>query len=419
MENNWRIADLIKKHLQDELTEDERMELDAWVSQSEANRQFFHRFEDPAYVARELQLMSMADTDTALAKTLEQLGLREETRVRPLFRKYAVAAAVLLVISTAAWWFLHTKPNHNNIAVVPPAAAKDVAAGTDKAILTLADGSRILLDSAANGQLAKQGAVQVLKKDGQLKYSPAYAKASAGDAAVIYNTVSTPRGGQYQLVLQDGTKVWLNAASTLKFPTSFSGKERKVELSGEGYFEVAPVTPEGGHQKIAFKVVTDKQEVEVLGTHFNVMAYNDEPQAKTTLLEGKVRVSATTGPDASKSKDGQRTAANGQRTTILSPGQQAQLAQSGSIKVDDHADIDQAVAWKNGMQSFHDADIQTIMRQVSRWYNIDVQYEGNIPSVELTGKIPRTISLKRLLEALELNSNLHFQLANGKVTVTP
>jgi len=141
--------------------------------------------------------------------------------------------------------------------------------------------------------------------------------------------------------------------------------------------------------------------VEVLGTHFNVMAYTDEPQSKTTLLEGKVKV---------------RKAAE---EVVLAPGQQAQSGKSGALKVEDHADIEQAVAWKNGMQSFHDANIQTIMRQVSRWYDVDVQYEGSIPSVELTGKIPRTISLKRLLEALELNSNLHFQLDNGKVTVMP
>jgi len=415
MENNWRIADLVKKHLQDELTEEERGELNAWIAESDANRQFFQRFEDPAYVARELELMGMADTDTALAKTLEQLGLQPKPAVRMVWRKYAVAAAVLLVIATTAWLLLEPTTSHDIAAVKQPAAIKDVAAGTDKAILTLADGTRIVLDSAANGQLAKQGAVQVLKKDGQLKYNRE-SRAAGHDESIAYNTVSTPRGGQYQLVLQDGTKVWLNAASTFKFPTSFTGKERKVELIGEGYFEVTPLTPKGGQGKIPFKVVVPPgpqnglgAEIEVLGTHFNVMAYNDEQQLKTTLLEGKVRVSAGQDPNSPFRGAG----------GILLPGQQAQLNPLGAIKIDDHADLDQAVAWKNGMQSFHDADIQTIMRQVSRWYNVDVHYEGTIPTVELTGKIPRNVSLKHLLEALEINSSLHFDLADGKVTVRP
>lgn len=399
MENNWRIANLIKKHLQDEMTTAERADLEAWLSESEANRQFFQRFEDPAYVARELQLMSTADTEAALARTLEQLGVTEKPVVGMGWKRWAIAASVLLVIATGAWLVLRTNAPQS-IAVKPPEApVKDVAPGTDKAILTLADGSHILLDSAANGKLASQGSTQVVKSGAQLKYS---GKATEGalDLGLSYNTVSTPRGGQYQLVLQDGTKVWLNAASTLKFPTAFTGAERTVELSGEGYFEVTP-------NKKPFKVITPAETVEVLGTHFNVMSYTDEPQSKTTLLEGKVSVLPA------------RPTNNDQRSTLLLPGEQAQLNKSGAIKVEAHADIEQAVAWKNGMQSFKDADIKTIMRQVSRWYNIDVAYSGDIPEIGLTGKIPRTISLKKLLEALELNSSLHFQLTDGKVTVTP
>jgi len=399
MENNLRIADLIKKHLQEELTTQEKGELGVWLSESDENRRFFHRFDDPVYVAGELQMMATADTETMLVKTLERIGAEPRPVVRMGWKRWAVAASVLLVISTAAWLVLKTNAPHT-IAVKPPdAAVKDVAAGTDKAILTLSDGSRIVLDSAVNGQLAKQGRTQVMKADGQLKYNHEPGEAGR-EAAIIYNTVSTPRGGQYQLVLQDGTKVWLNAASTLKFPTAFTGAERKVELKGEGYFEVQ-------HDKKPFKVITPAETVEVLGTHFNVMAYTDEPQSKTTLLEGKVSVSPA------------RPTNNDQRTTILLPGEQAQLGKSGKINVEEHADLDQAVAWKNGMQSFKDADIKTIMRQVSRWYNIDVVYNGDIPEIGLTGKIPRTISLKKLLEALELNSSLHFQLTDGKVTVTP
>jgi len=399
MENNWRIADLVKKHLQEEITDMERHELEAWLAESDANRRFFQRFEDTAYVASELALMSRADTETALAKTLERIGAAPKPVVRIHWTRWMIAASTLLILSTAAWLVIRTNAPHPIIAQQPAQAVKDIPAGTDKAILTLADGSHIVLDSAANGQLAKQGAANVSKSNNRLVYNTAAGVPHPGSQGVSYNMVSTPRGGQYQLVLHDGTKVWLNAASTLRYPAAFGGKERRVELVGEGYFEVA-------HNKTPFIVATPAtaakpaQEVQVLGTWFNVMAYNDEPQTKTTLLEGKVKV-----------------AVSGKETT-LSPGQQAQLF-NGALTTDERADTDQAVAWKNGMQSFKDADIKTIMRQVSRWYNIDVAYKGEIPELGLTGKIPRSISLKKLLEALELNSSLHFQLADGKLTVTP
>jgi ferric-dicitrate binding protein FerR (iron transport regulator) len=399
MENNWRIADLVKKHLQEEITGIERHELETWLAQSDANRRFFQRFEDPAYVAQELELMGRADTETALARDLERLGLQAKPVIRLHWKRWMVAASVLFVISTVAWLVIRTNAPHAVLAKQSANTVKDIPAGTDKAILTLADGSRIVLDSAANGQLAKQGAASVSKNNNRLVYNT-NANHPSGGQGVSWNTVSTPRGGQYQLVLQDGTKVWLNAASILRYPAAFTGQERKVELNGEGYFEVM-------HNKTPFIVVVPAtaakpaQEVRVLGTQFNVMAYADEPQMKTTLLEGKVKVAAVN------------------KEMILSPGQQALLAPSGALKIDDHADTDQAIAWKNGMQSFKDADIKTIMRQVSRWYNVDVAYSGDIPEIGLTGKIPRSISLKKLLEALELNSSLHFQLADGKLTVTP
>ncbi|MBS1564182.1 MAG: FecR family protein, partial [Bacteroidetes bacterium] len=323
--------------------------------------------------------------------------------------RWTIAAATLLAVSTTAWLVLRTNAPQS-VATLPKQPPKDIAAGTDKAILTLADGSRIVLDSAANGQLASQGNSNVVKSGTVLKYSKSNSKdaPTAMTAPPVLNTVSTPRGGQYKLELQDGTKVWLNAATTFRFPAAFTGDERRVEVIGEAYFEVAAnrkpfiVTTPASASKPA-------QQVQVLGTDFNVMAYTDEPQSKTTLIEGKVRVSAVRGGTLPLQGAG----------GLLSPGEQALLSPSGNLSVDAHADIEQAVAWKNGMQSFKDADIKTIMRQVARWYNIDVEYKGEIPEIGLTGKIPRSISLKHLLEALELNSSLHFELGDGKVTVRP
>jgi len=314
-----------------------------------------------------------------------------------VWKKYAIAAAVLLAVATGGFLLLKAKYANHIIAVNKAAAVivQDVAAGGDKAILTLADGSQIVLDSAANGMLAQQGKVKVLKQNGQLKYS---AGQGVTNAAVAYNTVRTPRGGQYQLVLQDGTKVWLNAASTLKYPAAFAGNERNVELTGEGYFEVAH------NSKAPFKVlVPGGQEVEVLGTQFNIMAYKDEPLLRTTLVEGAIKVKA------------------GAASVQIKPGEQSILSnKSPEIRVQANADIEQAVAWKNGMQSFKDADLHTILRQVSRWYNVDVEYKAEGPEMGLNGTIPRNFSLQNMLKVLQLNNDqLHLKFENGKITVLP
>lgn len=408
IEKNWRIAELIKKHLREEMTADERTELNNWVTESDANRQFFNRFEDKEYVAAELEAISRADTNATLNRTLSILGVEpaaapamagKQSVARISWLRYAAAATVVLALATGGYFLL--KGWHNSTAPVATttAPAQDVPAGSNKAILTLADGSQVVLDSAANGQLAQQGKMNVIKQDGQLKYNSGK---GADMSAVLYNMVQTPRGGQYQLVLQDGTEVWLNAASTLKYPAAFTGRERVVELTGEGYFEVAH------RDHVPFKVIVPGgQEVEVLGTHFNIMAYKDEPQIRTTLLEGRVRVQSETG---------------NQPSAVLSPGQQAQLSASGGIKVDKDADTEQALAWKNGLQSFKNAELPAIMRQVSRWYNVDVVYQGAAPSMGgLNATIPRSTSLQHLLHALELNNDqLHFKVekVEKKTTVT-
>ncbi len=321
--------------------------------------------------------------------------------------RYAAAAALLLAIATGGYFLLKARSGKTTSIAKNTAPVQDVPAGGDKAILTLADGSQIVLDSAANGTLAQQGKVNVLKQDGQLKYS-------AGQGAnlpdgIAYNTVRTPRGGQYQLVLQDGTKVWLNAASTLKYPIAFNSKERVVELTGEGYFEVKPLASKGGQGKVPFKVlVPGGQEVEVLGTHFNIMAYKDEPLMRTTLLEGSVRVHGMTGD---------------QKPTLLVPGQQAQISASGAVLVNQNADVEQAVAWKNGLQVFHNADLPAILRQISRWYNVDIEYQqgqSSLPEMGLNGTIPRTTSLQNMIKVLELNNDqVHLKLENNKIIVLP
>ena len=300
---------------------------------------------------------------------------------------WAAAAVTGIMLAAAAWWLF--KPAAS-VKPLPAAAVRyknDVPPGSNKAILTLSDGSSIALDDAKNDTLGKQGSTSIIKmQSGQVLY-----KAAAAAAAVTYNTLTTPRGGQYQLTLPDGTKVWLNAASSLHFPTSFANHNRLVELTGEGYFEVAPMPGK------PFLVKVNGTEIAVLGTHFNIMAYANEQAMAVTLLEGAVNVSR-----------------NGVMKK-LQPGQQARIPANNNITVT-NVDISEAVAWKNGFFIFEHADITMVMRQLERWYDIEVVYEGPPPSMRFGGGMQRSLPLSRVLNILEKNQVL-FKIDGRKITV--
>lgn len=308
------------------------------------------------------------------------------------WRKWAVAALVLLIASKTILYFLPTDAKTKKPQDPPVATAHDLPPGRNTAVLTLADGHTITLDSAANGGLAQQGNTKVIKLNGQIAYAST-GSAPAGDN-LLFNTVSTARGNQYQLILSDGSKVWLNAASSLRFPTSFKGKERKVEVTGEAYFEIAknPAMP--------FKVTVNGGEIDVLGTHFNVNAYSDESSVKTTLLEGAVSIK------------------KGDATQMLSPGQQARFTSKGEMSLSKNVDVAQETAWKDGFFWFNNTDIHTLMRQVSRWYNVEVEFKGEITDDGFTGKVSRNVSLSKLLNVLE-QYEIHFKIEEKKITVLP
>jgi transmembrane sensor len=314
-------------------------------------------------------------------------------RLWPDFRKLASIAAVLILLSgTFLYFFLRdNQPKIASVAKKSP-AAKRVQPGGNKAILTLANGSNIVLGGAANGVLARQANIAIRKSSaGTIVYDASNPRDA--NPATLYNTISTPRGGQYNITLSDGTRVWLNAASSLKFPAAFPGNERIVELSGEAYFEVAKLNSpliSGNGGRIPFKVITAGQTIEVLGTHFNVNAYDDEASVKTTLLEGSVKVV--------------HAATNASR--ILVPGQQAKV--NSGIRISD-VDPEQAVAWKNGYFNFSHENIRSIMRQVSRWYDIDIQYEGSITTEGFVGTISRFKDVAEVLEMLQLTGSVRFK----------
>ena len=329
--------------------------------------------------------------------TARELENEQSAKVIPLkprkfFTLSKVAAAIgFLVISTYIAYVLQPK---KSIPITTLAANKttikeDVLPGGNKAILTLADGSTIILDSAKNGELAQQGNTKVLKLDGKLAYNAAGAVAKE----ISYNTITTPVGGQYMIQLADGTEVWLNAASSLRFPTGFLGTERRVEVTGEAYFEVAK------NKTMPFVVMVNGAEVKVLGTHFNIMAYKDEPVFKTTLLEGAVQLRL------------------GNTVKILQPGQQALRNAAGEVKVIDGVNVENVVAWKNGLFHFEGEGIESVTRHLARWYDVEVVYTKQIMYDPLHAEFPRHTNLSDALKVLELAGSARFEIQGRKILV--
>ena len=347
------------------------------------------------YVAAAMQDMAGAEALPVLAD--KALRVDKNISGGMGWRRLAVAAAMIGLIVLGFLYFNGNDGRTRQEAATLPGPlapiSNDIDPGGDKAVLTLGDGSTIMLDNAANGELAAQGNQKVIKLDaGQL----AYKQGADHTGAVVpeYNTIATPRGGRYEVILPDGTRVWLNAASSLRFPTAFVGKERVVELSGESYFEVAhrPDQP--------FKVrFADGAEIKVLGTHFNIQAYKDET-VKATLLEGAVEISKQT------------------MKGIMKPGQQAVIRKEGDVRIVSNVDTEEAIAWKNGYFQFNRADIATIMRQIERWYDVEVEFRGKLSDKEFVGKVPRNTRVSEVLKILEL-SKVHFIIEGKKIIVMP
>jgi len=304
---------------------------------------------------------------------------------RRLLPMMSAAAAVLLLLVSA---YLLLRPGKR--ATGKTAVAVDLAPGGNKAVLILDDGTKIALDSAATGTVATQGVVHIVKTaTDELSYR---ATAHPGEA-VSYNTLQTPRGGQYRLTLPDGTRVWLNSASSIRYPSAFTGKDRQVEVSGEAYFDVAKDV-----QK-PFLVRTRNMQVQVLGTAFNLMAYADEEEVQTTLVTGAVEVV----------KDKER--------QLVKPGQQAVLADGAASFRVGEADLKSVLAWKDGFFRFDGGGIAAIMRQMARWYDVEIVYEGAPPAEQFYGFLPRQQYASQILDALELTQNVHFRMEGKKIVV--
>lgn len=329
----------------------------------------------------------------ALKEETDKIEKKFATPVRrlPVWSRWAAAAVILaLGLATGSYFFLSGKGATVNGGAHQTIIANDVKPGSNKAVLTLANGKKIMLDSAANGSLGSQGNVDILKKgNGQIVYD---ARGNA-DGKGELNTIATPRGGQFMIELSDGTKVWLNAESSLQYPTAFTGTLRNVALKGEAYFEVAP------NKQMPFMVSAAGTNVMALGTDFNINAYGDDNLINTTLLDGSVKCS------------------RGNREVLIVPGEQAAINGDEPFAVT-KVDVEGVVAWKNGRFHFTNAGINSILHQISRWYDLDVIYEGAIPKDRYSGEVPRTVNVSSILQILEA-SGTRIRIEGKKIVVLP
>jgi transmembrane sensor len=402
------IADLIAKHLNDELNEQEKQELDTWVQQSEDHQHFFRQFTDEATLAATLSEYETSKgivhnrIKEAIASGTQPGKKTANTRWLNTKRLTAVAASILLIGAAYVWW--NTGKDDNGVVETPAAlATQDKQPASQGAILKLADGKEIILDDAVDGAVATQGNTQITKQGGLLSYT-------GNDSAneVLYNTLSTPKGRIYKLSLPDGSKVWLNAASSIRFPTAFTGWQRNVEITGEVYFEVKKDANK------PFRVSANQRAaIEVLGTSFNVNAYDNEEFLRTTLLTGSVRIQAWEQAD-------------GGNGVILRPGQQAQLKsahavrsfdQSVAITVIDNPNLQKVMGWKDGYFALDDLTLEELMHEVERWYNVEVVYEKGVPAKAFFGKVNRDLSLLDFMEGLK-DWGVRFRLDGNKLIVT-
>ncbi|WP_207421800.1 FecR family protein [Desertivirga brevis] len=371
------IQELAKKWQEGTISEQEKLEFENW----------YNEFDDTY-----LELTD--ETPSALEQRMYQnIVAREgiENKRKHSLTPYLIpvaAAITVIFLGFALYLFNKNESSSQYVAV-----SKKIVPGGNKATLKLSDGREIVLDDAKQGVLAELGNISIRKdQDGQVIYTVLPSDKGNFASKASYNTISTPRGGQFQIELPDGTKVWLNAASSLVFPTQFNGSQRRVSLKGEAYFEVAK------NKVKPFLVDVNKSTVEVLGTHFNIMGYDDESSTNTTLLEGSVKVSS------------------GSRTKLLTPGTEARV--NGDITVHE-VDPSVSVAWKNGLFVFNNESLESIMRKLSRWYDVDIDIKGNIGQKHFGGTVSRFEDIKDVLKIIELTEVIHFKIEERRIIVMP
>ncbi|PUZ25502.1 iron dicitrate transport regulator FecR [Chitinophaga parva] len=393
------IAALISRSQQGMLMAGEQDALDAWIAASDENRQLWMELNDPDVQQQNVRAMARFDETVALERFLANKPATSNVhRVRRIHAwKWAAAAALVLAFGVSTYFLLIHRGQHADL-FGHTYAQHDIPPGKNGAILTLADGSQLVLDSLNEGRIATQHGTQISLNNNQLTYD-----ATAATDGAALNTMTTPKGRQYHLTLPDGTEVWLNAASSIQYPVAFKGQERRVKISGEIYFEVANKSWQ------PFIVETDQMKLEVLGTSFNLNTYDNEKTIRTTLLTGAVKISPLQGSMPAV------------KPQVLVPGQTAVLSKPGApegvtLTVTETPDPDKIIAWKNGLFNFDGQDLYSVMRQLERWYNIEVQYVGKPEDVIFKGKMHRNTNLSDVLKVLE-TMDVNFELKGNTLYV--
>lgn len=392
--SNHRLKYLLDQYISKTISPGEEQELFRLIELGTYDEEI-EKYLSDAWQMEYSQLMSKQQSKRILGAVFNH----EQVRVIPIKKSAGrkviwAAASIILIVASLSLYFLVGK--HSSSTTISKnnskSPANDVMPGTSGAILKLDNGSSIVLDNASNGNLAQQGNTLVVKSGAEISYVNDDAK---NEKQIRYNTIETPKGRQFQLVLEDGTKVWLNAASSIKFPVAFVGPQRQVEITGEAYFEVAK------NKEKPFQVMCNGSMVEVLGTHFNINAYADEESLNTTLLEGSVKV------------------VKGKDQRIIKPGEQAQVHIDGSLHTTTDVNIDEVVAWKNNSFLFDNTDVKKLMRQLSRWYNVDIEFKGTSSEpLTFNGTISRTATLATVLKMLESTGDVKLSIEGKRIVVS-
>jgi ferric-dicitrate binding protein FerR (iron transport regulator) len=404
------IAKLIVKHRRNTLNEQEKEELEKWRNLSNDNQLLFSRLNDTDYVSERLEELYSVDVDEEWGKIRQMFPPTGKQRVLKVLKYAAMVAGVFFIGATV--FYLIRKNSNKPSAVAQNQLHNGSLPDQHRVQLKLADGRIVYLDSSVSGHIALQYKSVIYKNGDVLRY-----EWSTGDAKpqMEYNTVSTPRTRTFAVELPDGSKAWLNASSSITYPTAFTGGDRKVQITGEVYFEVNPhpVFFNHGEKQVPFIVSVNPPpgrkgngaRIEVMGTHFNVNAYAEEPAIKTTLLEGKVKVT-----------NGQSAISNLQ-SAILAPGQQAQVNDDGRLEVIKYADVQETMAWHRDMFVFNDAHIKQIMQQIARKYDYDIVYKEPVDG-HFTFEISRQSDIDKVLQTLELMGGIHFKIEDKKIIVS-
>jgi len=380
------LTELIRKFLSGKANEEERKMVEEW----------YESFDNSAAEIK-MDVKDKADSKQRGLEVIKEKIAGSERQIlqlssRKRMYRWVAAAVVLILVAGSVYFVTQLSKDRRTLAKTVNRETGEIQPGGNKAVLTLGNGQQIVLDSSNNGLLSVQGGMNVVKlNNGSLSYSPKNRGSheqneSNQKGEVLYNTITTPRGGQYQIVLSDGSRVWLNAASSISFPTAFKGDKREVTITGEIYFEV-----KSDAQK-PFIVKNGDVEIKVLGTRFNVMAYEGEDMMKTTLLEGSIKVSAKDVP---------------WQPVVVHPGEQVQINNKRKIKLIKDGNVNRAIAWKNELFWFEDDDIHAVIQQLSRWYNIDIKTKGKIPDL-FTGSIPRNLTFSRFFEILQKTGSIRY-----------